>query len=143
MPCTSRPAMTRNPLHSARKESPRNRSAFRRLGRPNERLPLVALRGAGYGGVAHGQRAWNGVAVLARGGEPIETGRGLADMEDALERHCVKAVVHGVLIGCLCLPPHPSTTGDEIRPRAPMGRDVQPACEEALGKRRARRAGGR
>ena len=36
-----------------------------------------ALREAGYGAIWHGQKSWNGVAILARGAKPIETRRGL------------------------------------------------------------------
>ena len=31
------------------------------------------MRDAGYGAIWHGQRSWNGVAILARGAKPIET----------------------------------------------------------------------
>ena len=40
---------------------------------PQERFPIDALREAGYHAIWHGQNAWNGVAILARGVEPIET----------------------------------------------------------------------
>ena len=51
---------------------------------PDERFPITALRAAGYGAVWHGQKSWNGVAILARGTDPIETGRGLpGDESDA------------------------------------------------------------
>ena len=33
-------------------------------------FPAAAIRAAGYGAVWRGQRAWNGVAILARGAEP-------------------------------------------------------------------------
>jgi exodeoxyribonuclease-3 len=35
-----------------------------------ERFPEAAIRGAGYGAIWHGQKSWNGVAILARGAEP-------------------------------------------------------------------------
>src|SRR5688572_33170132 len=48
-----------------------------------ENFPDVAIRKAGYGAIWHGQKSWNGVAILARGAEPIETRRGLpGDPED-------------------------------------------------------------
>ena len=34
---------------------------------PNERFPRAALEAAGYGAVWHGQKSWNGVAILGRG----------------------------------------------------------------------------
>src|SRR5947209_18953589 len=40
---------------------------------PDDKFPAAALRAAGYGAVWHGQKSWNGVAILARGGEPVET----------------------------------------------------------------------
>ena len=36
-------------------------------------FPAAALAAAGYAAVWRGQRAWNGVAILARGGEPVVT----------------------------------------------------------------------
>ena len=45
---------------------------------PDEKFPIDAIRAAGYGAVWHGQKSWNGVAILARGARPIETHRGLA-----------------------------------------------------------------
>jgi endonuclease/exonuclease/phosphatase (EEP) superfamily protein YafD len=44
---------------------------------PQEKFPETAIREAGYGVVWHGQKSWNGVAILARGTDPIETRRGL------------------------------------------------------------------
>ena len=43
-----------------------------------DKFPADALREAGYHAIWHGQKAWNGVAILARAGEPVETGRGLS-----------------------------------------------------------------
>jgi exodeoxyribonuclease III len=44
---------------------------------PDDKFPAAAIRAAGYGAVWHGQKSWNGVAILARGAEPVETRRGL------------------------------------------------------------------
>src|SRR5207237_3645056 len=44
---------------------------------PQDKFPEPALRQAGYNAVWHGQKSWNGVAILARSGHPIETRRGL------------------------------------------------------------------
>jgi exodeoxyribonuclease-3 len=71
---------------------------------PQEKFPREAVEQAGYGAIWHGQQRWNGVAILARGGTPIETGRGLAgDPEDSQSRY-IEAAVRGVLVGCLYLP---------------------------------------
>lgn len=51
-----------------------------------------------------GERSWNGVAILARGAEPVPTRRALpGDSSDAQSRY-IEAAVQGVLIGCLYLP---------------------------------------
>ena len=71
---------------------------------PQEKFPEAAIREAGYGAIWRGQKSWNGVAILARGAQPIETGRGLpGDPEDAQSRY-IEAAVAGILIGCLYLP---------------------------------------
>ena len=44
---------------------------------PQEKFPVTAIHDAGYGAIWHGQKSWNGVAILARGVEPVEIRRGL------------------------------------------------------------------
>lgn len=71
---------------------------------PDEKFPVQAIREAGYGAVWHGQKSWNGVAILARGCDPVETRRGLpGDPDDSHSRY-IEAAVNGVLIGGLYLP---------------------------------------
>jgi len=71
---------------------------------PQEKFPVDAINAAGYQAIWHGQKSWNGVAILARGQLPIETGRGLpGDPEDSQSRY-IEAVVDGILIGGLYLP---------------------------------------
>jgi exodeoxyribonuclease-3 len=68
------------------------------------RFPQAALAEAGYGAVWRGQRAWNGVAILARGAEPVLTRSALpGDPADDQARY-IEAAVSGVLVGCLYLP---------------------------------------
>ncbi|WP_340648522.1 endonuclease/exonuclease/phosphatase family protein, partial [Pseudoxanthomonas winnipegensis] len=40
-------------------------------------FPAQALEAAGYGAIWHGQQSWNGVALLGRQTQPIESRRGL------------------------------------------------------------------
>ena len=71
---------------------------------PQDRFPLADIRKAGYHAVWHGQKGWNGVAILSRGAAPIETRRGLpGDPGDAHSRY-IEAAVSGVLIGCVYVP---------------------------------------
>ena len=71
---------------------------------PQGKFPRRALDEAGYGAVWHGQQRWNGVAILARDVDPIETRRGLGgDPQDSHSRY-IEAAVNGILIGCLYAP---------------------------------------
>ena len=70
----------------------------------DEKFPLSAIEDVGYGAIWHGQKSWNGVAILARGCTPVETRRGLpGDPDDSHSRY-IEAAVKGVLVGCLYLP---------------------------------------
>ena len=67
-------------------------------------FPILDIRRAGYGAIWHGQSAWNGVAILAKGADPKETHRGLpGDPADEQSRY-IEASVHGIVVGCLYLP---------------------------------------
>jgi exodeoxyribonuclease-3 len=71
---------------------------------PQEKFPEGPIRNAGYGAIWHGQKSWNGVAILARGKEPIETRRGLPGDEEDTHSRYIEAAVDGLTIGCLYLP---------------------------------------
>ena len=79
-------------------------ACLQELKAPQERFPHEAIRAAGYHALWHGQKSWNGVAVLARGANPVETGRGLPGDPDDVQSRYLEAAVGGVLIGCLYLP---------------------------------------
>ncbi|PTR33529.1 exodeoxyribonuclease III [Luteibacter sp. OK325] len=67
-------------------------------------FPVDAINDAGYGALWSGQSAWNGVAILAKGVDPVESRRGLpGDVKDTQSRY-LEAAAHGVLVGCLYLP---------------------------------------
>src|SRR5262245_32249541 len=70
----------------------------------DEKFPVDAIRESGYEAVWHGQKAWNGVAILARGETPEETRRGLPGDPDDTHSRYIEAVVGGVTVGCLYLP---------------------------------------
>jgi exodeoxyribonuclease-3 len=79
-------------------------ACLQELKAPQEKFPEQAILDAGYQAIWHGQKSWNGVAILARGVAPLEAGRGLpGDPDDAQSRY-LEAVVNGVLIACLYLP---------------------------------------
>ncbi|MCZ4094667.1 exodeoxyribonuclease III [Sinorhizobium psoraleae] len=67
-------------------------------------FPKSAIEAAGYGAVWRGQAAWNGVAILARGSEPILTRAELpGDPSDTQSRY-IEAAVNGILITSLYAP---------------------------------------
>ena len=71
---------------------------------PQEKFPEQAIRDAGYAAIWHGQKSWNGVAILSRVGEPVEVRRALpGDAEDVHSRY-IEAAVQGIVVGCLYLP---------------------------------------
>jgi exodeoxyribonuclease-3 len=71
---------------------------------PSEKFPEGAIGDVGYGAIWHGQKSWNGVAILARGCTPVETRRGLPADPDPGQSRYLEAAVNGVLVGCLYLP---------------------------------------
>ncbi len=71
---------------------------------PPDKFPEQAIQDAGYHAIWHGQKSWNGVAILSRNTKPEEVRRALpGDPEDIHSRY-IEATVDGLLIGCLYLP---------------------------------------
>ncbi len=78
--------------------------ALQELKTTDDRFPEAELAAAGYTSLWHGQKSWNGVAILSRVGAPVETRRGLpGDPDDSHSRY-LEAAVSGILVGCLYLP---------------------------------------
>jgi exodeoxyribonuclease-3 len=70
----------------------------------DRQFPRAAIETAGYGAVWKGQSAWNGVAILARGSEPVLTRTELpGGADDRLARY-IEAAVNGILIASLYAP---------------------------------------
>jgi exodeoxyribonuclease-3 len=67
-------------------------------------FPAPEIRKAGYGAIWHGQRSWNGVAILVKGANPVETRRGLPGEPADDQSRYLEAAAHGILVGCLYLP---------------------------------------
>ncbi len=71
---------------------------------PLEKIPEQAIKDAGYHAIWHGQKSWNGVAILSRNAPPEEIRRALpGDPEDINSRY-IEAKINGIIIGCLYLP---------------------------------------
>ncbi|WP_242137677.1 exodeoxyribonuclease III [Sphingomonas sp. TREG-RG-20F-R18-01] len=70
----------------------------------DETFPEADIRAAGYGVVWYGQKSWNGVAVLARGAEPVERQRGLAgEPEDDHSRY-LEVEIDDLIVASIYLP---------------------------------------
>lgn len=71
---------------------------------PQEKFPEQAILDAGYNAIWHGQKSWNGVAILARRLEIKEIRHDLPGDPEDLQSRYIEAFINGVLIGCLYLP---------------------------------------
>ena len=114
-------------------------ACLQELKAPDADFPILAVRAAGYGAVWHGQRSWNGVAILARGADPTEIRRGLPGDPDDTHSRYLEAASNGIVVGCLYLPngnPQPGLQAGVVR--AP-----DPARQTAGGLRSSGRTGGR
>jgi exodeoxyribonuclease-3 len=70
----------------------------------DEAFPRAAIEALGYSAVWHGQKSWNGVALLSRVGDPVETRRSLPDDPNLEQSRYIEAAVCGILVGSLYAP---------------------------------------
>ncbi|QQR36776.1 exodeoxyribonuclease III [Devosia oryziradicis] len=70
----------------------------------DRQFPATALADAGYGAVWRGESSWNGVAILAKGSEPVLTQAELPGDPDDKQARYIEAAVNGVLVACLYAP---------------------------------------
>jgi exodeoxyribonuclease-3 len=71
---------------------------------PPEKFPEQQIRDAGYGVIWHGQKSYNGVAILSRGSDPREVCRALPGDPDDTHSRYIEAQIADVTVGCLYLP---------------------------------------
>ena len=79
-------------------------ACLQELKAPDEAFPIEAIRAAGYDAIWHGQKSWNGVAILARGRAPLESRRGLPGAPGDSHSRYLEAAVDGLIVACLYLP---------------------------------------
>ena len=99
---------------------------------PSERFPIHEIEKAGYGAIWQGQKSWNGVAILARGSEPIETRRALPGDGDDSQSRYIEGAVDGILIGCLYLPNGNPAPGPKFDYKLDWFRRLTTYAEELL-----------
>lgn len=70
----------------------------------DDALPIADIEAAGYHAVWHGQKGFNGVAILSRSGEPMLRQIGLpGDPDDSHSRY-IEAEVDGLVVASIYLP---------------------------------------
>ncbi len=79
-------------------------ACLQELRAPQEKFPLRELEALGYHALWHGQKSWNGVAILSRQAPPIERRRALPGDPDDLHSRYLEAQVDDMVIGCIYLP---------------------------------------
>lgn len=81
-----------------------------------EEFPADDIAAAGYGAIWQGQKPrYNGVAILARGFEPVEIRRGLPGDRTDMQARYLEAAVAGIVVACLYAPngnPQPGPSFD-------------------------------
>ena len=85
-------------------ESAPDIACLQELKTSDETFPVDALRDAGYSAVWHGQKGFNGVAILARGDDLVERRRGLPGDPDDTHSRYIEASTHGLVVGSIYLP---------------------------------------
>jgi exodeoxyribonuclease-3 len=70
----------------------------------DEKFPADAIEKAGYSAIWHGQKGWNGVALLSRVGDLHETRRRLPDDPNLDQSRYIEAAVGGILVGNMYAP---------------------------------------
>ena len=70
----------------------------------DETFPAAEIEAAGYGAVWHGQKGFNGVAVLARDALPVERQRGLAGEDEDDHSRYLECQVGGLVVASIYLP---------------------------------------
>lgn len=86
------------------KETSPDIACLQELKSPDEKIPKEAISEAGYNAIWHGQKRWNGVAILAKDMAIEKTLQGLpGEAEDEQSRY-LEAKINGITIACLYLP---------------------------------------
>jgi exodeoxyribonuclease-3 len=86
------------------KEQKPDIACLQELRAPDDKFPQAAIAAAGYEAIWHGQKSWNGVAILAKGTSLVETRRGLPGDPDDTHSRYLEAQIGDLTVGCVYLP---------------------------------------
>jgi hypothetical protein len=106
-------------------------------------FPAATIEAAGYRTIWHGERSWNGVAILSKGAEPVERRRGLPWPRGDAQSRYIEAEVGGIVIASLYLPngnPQPGPKFDYHGLRHLQSEVLAPRRAAPAGKPRGIRA---
>jgi exodeoxyribonuclease-3 len=78
--------------------------ALQELKSTDDSFPRAAIEKAGYGAAWRGQKTWNGVAILARGADPVLIRNALPGDTDDHEARYIEAAIKGIVVTSLYLP---------------------------------------
>lgn len=99
---------------------------------PQEKFPLQAINDAGYEALWHGQKSWNGVAILSRQGQLTEVRRTLPGDPEDLHSRYIEARVNGLLVCCLYLPNGNPAPGPKFDYKLNWFKRLTAHCRELL-----------
>lgn len=85
-------------------ENPADLICLQELKAPQEKFPLEAIREAGFEAIWHGQKSWNGVAILSRNIEIRELTKVLPGDPEDLQSRYLEVVAGNMVLVCLYLP---------------------------------------
>jgi len=71
---------------------------------PQEKFPIAEINEAGYQAIWHGQKQWNGVAILSKGFEMTEVQRSLPGNPNDIQSRYLEVIIDQIVICCLYLP---------------------------------------
>lgn len=79
-------------------------ACLQELKAPQEKFPLEAIEQLGYKAIWHGQKSWNGVAILTKDQPVTEHMKGLPGDDEDIQSRYIETIVNGTTIACIYLP---------------------------------------
>jgi exodeoxyribonuclease-3 len=102
---------------------------------PQEKFPEHAIKELGYRAIWHGQKSWNGVAILTKNVETKEIRHVLpGDPEDMHSRY-IEAMIEGIIVGCLYLPNGNPAPGPKFDYKLSWFERLQKHAKSLLGEK--------